>query len=272
MNYVFICGADDPEMEIIRALVSARGYRVVQALSNGEPVTTSTAYFADELSPEIRALEGPFVWVECASLDPTISRAYVVDHHREGDPGYACGPEDFWLGSSLGQVCNLIGEPMTKFLMLAAAADHCLTEGYRGQCPGVTPEALQEWRLNWRARRRGLRVEQAQERLDLAFRVMAELPVIEFMDQEVVDGTGVENWELHEAVAISGRAFLNSKTEKRSGLLKACLFGASPEATTAWMRLMKECPDVIAVYGNPFRTYAGAYLKPSSLLASEAMG
>ena len=270
MNYVFVCGADDPEMEIICDLVTRRGYRIVQALANGLPVISRTAYSADGFSQDIGDLDGPLVWVECASVDASVERTFVVDHHHEGDPGYGCGAEEFWNGSSLGQVCNLIGEPATEYLMLAAAADHCLAEGYRGRCPGVTPEALRAWRLNWRARRRGLMFEQAEERLERAFRAMAELPVIQFMGQQVVDGTGVQIPELSEAVAISGRAFLYTKKDWSTGLLKANLLGASPDATTAWMRCMEACPEVASVYGNPNRTYAGAYFKPSAFLTSDA--
>ena len=268
MNYVFVCGADDPEMEIIRGLVTRRGYHVVQALANGEPVTSKTAYSVDGFTPDISELAGALVWIECAPVDTAIARTIVIDHHHEGDPGYECGAEDFWLGSSLGQICNLIDEPMTTDLMLAAAADHCLSEAYRGRCPGVSPAALREWRLNWRARRRGLQYEQAEERLERAIRVMADLPVIEFMGQQVVDGTGVKNSDLNDAVAISGRALLSAQKDWTTGLLKACLYGASPEATAAWMRYMEKCPQVSSVYGNPHRTYAGAYFKPSVMLTS----
>jgi hypothetical protein len=31
--------------------------------------------------------------------------------------------------------------------VLAAAADHCLAAAYRGECPGVDPDALMRWRV-----------------------------------------------------------------------------------------------------------------------------
>jgi hypothetical protein len=39
-------------------------------------------------------------------------------------------------------------------LVLAAAADHCLAAAYAGQCPGVDPISLGEWRIDCRAAQR----------------------------------------------------------------------------------------------------------------------
>jgi len=36
-------------------------------------------------------------------------------------------------------------------LVLTAAADHCLAAAYRGECPGVDPRALMQWRATSRA-------------------------------------------------------------------------------------------------------------------------
>src|SRR5690606_1122518 len=40
-------------------------------------------------------------------------------------------------------------------LVLTAAADHCLGAAYRGECPGVDPDALMHWRAESRARFQG---------------------------------------------------------------------------------------------------------------------
>jgi len=37
-------------------------------------------------------------------------------------------------------------------IVLTAAADHCLGAAYRGECPGVDPDALMRWRAESRAR------------------------------------------------------------------------------------------------------------------------
>lgn len=44
-------------------------------------------------------------------------------------------------------------------LVLCAAADHCLAAAYRGECPGVDPDALMRWRAESRAAFQGRPVE-----------------------------------------------------------------------------------------------------------------
>src|SRR5690606_32910939 len=39
--------------------------------------------------------------------------------------------------------------------IFAAAADHCLAAAYRGECPGVDPDALMRWRVAVRAAHQG---------------------------------------------------------------------------------------------------------------------
>ncbi len=43
------------------------------------------------------------------------------------------------------------GQVIPQDLVLTAAADHCLGAAYRGECPGVDPEALLQWRVRSRA-------------------------------------------------------------------------------------------------------------------------
>lgn len=60
-------------------------------------------------------------------------------------------------------------------VLMTAAADHCLGAAYRGECPGVDPDALMRWRAASRARHQGRSVddvladvERAQEALRAA--------------------------------------------------------------------------------------------------------
>src|SRR5690606_2402004 len=57
--------------------------------------------------------------------------------------------------------------------IFAAAADHCLAAAYRGECPGVGPDALMRWRVKTRSAFQGrpaeellADVEEAQDLLD----------------------------------------------------------------------------------------------------------
>src|SRR5690606_35947049 len=107
-----------------------------------------------------------------------------IDHHRPGDPGYGRSPEEFLPASSIGQVwASLLrlrndgwDSPLysgtgsvywndrrwygdtpygqvdvPEALLLVAAADHCLAAAYRGECPGVDPDKLMQWRVETRA-------------------------------------------------------------------------------------------------------------------------
>lgn len=44
-------------------------------------------------------------------------------------------------------------------IILTSAADHCLAAAYRGECPGVDPDALMRWRAKSRAKFQGRPVE-----------------------------------------------------------------------------------------------------------------
>lgn len=62
-------------------------------------------------------------------------------------PGTSPGCDDpFWWVGVGGAIVKTPDD-----LVLAAAADHCLSHAYRGRCPGVNPEQLMAWRAASRA-------------------------------------------------------------------------------------------------------------------------
>src|SRR5690606_29571355 len=96
--------------------------------------------------------------VECIGELPEGWRR--IDHHRPGDPGYGRPPSDFLPASSVGQVlreldrlgvADRLSAADIIEAILAAAADHCLAAAYRGECPGVAPDALMRWRVKTRS-------------------------------------------------------------------------------------------------------------------------
>lgn len=139
MKYVFVLGAKDPEMDRIEVLTRNfvsiwwNGGSCQWATAYGKPVHVGNAYSVD--TPPAGENE-TFVWVECR--DRKNSGGVVIDHHRQGDPGFGLGPADFWQASSLGQIYNLLGlgEPPLEDKVLAAM-DHCFSAAVRGECPGV---------------------------------------------------------------------------------------------------------------------------------------
>jgi len=64
---------------------------------------------------------------------------YILEHHSEGY-------HSSWV--------SIPGD-----LVMAAAADHCLGAAYRGECPGVDPDQLMDWRVNNRANFQGRSAE-----------------------------------------------------------------------------------------------------------------
>jgi hypothetical protein len=97
----WILGALDPEMEMIEKILTAAGENFVPATKDGKRVHPGNAYSADPVEAK-----GELILVEC---QPQGAKGTVVDHHRPGDPGYGKGPEDYFLGSSIGQVLTLLG-------------------------------------------------------------------------------------------------------------------------------------------------------------------
>lgn len=262
MKYTFVTGADDPEMEMIEQIVTSHGHTVIHAYFGGKRVQSSTAYSADEFRPELPSDSERLVWVECGPVDPSQKHGIVVDHHNEGDPGYDASPADYWKGSSLGQVCTLLGIEPNKHLLLAAASDHCLHAAYRGECPGVNPNELRSWRLSWRAQRHRMKKYQLVARINKAIKTINELSAIDFHGQPVLDAMNLAIPELGEAAAIQGKAVLYSYFDSSTQMPKVGLTGARPEVIAAWMETIAQNPQVVRVYGNPHRGYAGAYLNP----------
>jgi hypothetical protein len=247
---IFILGANDPEMrEIVRVLEDA-GESYVYARQAGANVRPRNADQANGTSnPLTKGAE--LIFVECSVLGLTAT--HVLDHHRPGDPGYACGPAEYLLGSSLGQVLSLLGQVPTALQRIICAADHCPDAAYRGACPGLDVEAFADWRLASKAAAKSIPLEKmralveeqharlkAAERIDVAGTLVAWLP----------DASD----ETPDASARYGIPFMYRLGEP-DGREKFGILGAPPHVIEAWMR---HC-GLDEVYGAPSRGYAGGY-------------
>ena len=73
------------------------------------------------------------------------STVVTVAYNETGDGSYGCDG---------GQQAII-----PRDLVLTSAADHCLGAAYRGECPGVDPDALMRWRVETRAKHQGRRAE-----------------------------------------------------------------------------------------------------------------
>lgn len=260
MNYVFILGASDPEMQEIERVVAEAGLPFVYATIRSNVakgphrVRAAQAVRATGISG-VLPKDAMRVTVECRVEG--LREDVRIDHHAPGDPGYSCGPADYLQGSSLGQVLTLLGLTPTEEQRIIAASDHCPTQAYRGECPGVEVDALTAWRRASRAKRRGIS-EEAMEEAILAARDMLLHPeeTVEFCGQAIpwTRPNSRASSEVSEASARFGIPFMYWETDPE-GRTKMGIVGATAPVISAWMQ---DC-GLNNVYGNPYRGYAGGY-------------
>lgn len=289
---IWVLGASDPEMTAIETLLRDYGEHVVHAIrADGQRVHPGNAY-ADGITANVGSdlldaggfLAVHYVVVECGvrslyGCAPTV----IIDHHRPGDAGYGRPPAEFLSASSIGQViaelARLRGDDPEDALrsastdvILCAAADHCLAAAYRGECPGVDPDALMRWRVSSRAAFQGRTeaeiladIDAARKRLrEAVTRVEREWPmgggVVEhhLPDAPYADLRGQPTVpELPEAACREGIPFLADVTE-RDGRRKCVLQAASADLVSHFMS-----GEIVAgltdIYGDPARGIAGGY-------------
>ena len=315
MNGLWVLGASDPEMTMIEVLLADGGRKYCHASIGEARVRPGTAYRADPV-------EGATHWVECAPVGGHPPGAVVIDHHRAGDPGFGRPPAEFMTASSLGQVLGVLGEERiavncssvsgegvylilpgelgddesdwpvwclgTGFvpteLILAAAADHCLGAAYRGECPGVDPDALMLWRAESRSRFQGRPVEEvladvaatSQALLDaprVALMSLGDMPHTEDHDwsSSVCDGCSQDPvlvadmrreppWpELPEAGTRLGVGYISGPLVGPDGRQKFTCSG-SAEQVEAFLECWGPRHGLVDMYGDPARGFAGGYL------------
>lgn len=259
----FVLGARDPEMREIARVVQAQGCAIAAATQGPAPVQARTAYEADgtarlsragRATPIALAPGRPLVFVEC-----TLRRREPVariDHHHPGDPGYDMPPERYLEGSSLGQVLRLFGLAADENQRLLAAADHCLTAAYRGQCPGIDPHELLFQRAAWRAFVTGRSLCDVIEGILAAGKAVERRFDSDRAESVFADPTEVPR-DLAEGAAYSGRA-IRYRELLPGGEVKEMLKGAAPGHIERFMAEHRS--QGRTTYGNPHRGYAGAYL------------
>lgn len=144
--------------------------------------------------------------------------------------------------------------------VLCAAADHCLASAYRGECPGVDPDALMRWRAESRARFQRRSVEDVLADVERARAALREAPVVSLAEGIYArDLRGPAIPELPEAAAREGECFLASLRE-RDGKTKIVCQSGAPEQIEAFIRVWAPAQGLTDIYGDPARGFAGGYL------------
>jgi hypothetical protein len=140
--------------------------------------------------------------------------------------------------------------------VLAAAADHCLAAAYRGECPGVDPDALLHWRLETRAAHQGRPVREIERDVAVALVYLQEALRITLGGVEVADLREEGHIrELPEAAARYGIPFL-ARLRDRDGRVKVVLQAAPAAAIEEFLAGALGLKDM---YGDPARGFAGGY-------------
>jgi len=257
MSYVFVLGAGDPEMSAIERVCRENNYIVLYASVQGQRVHAGNAYQADSI--DFQAYPGSIpVWVECRSKDYQ-DHHIVIDHHHAGDPGYGFLPNEYWLGSSIGQLCALIGHERTDELSITAAADHCLSHAYKGLCPGVSPNALRKWRAKTRAQFQCIPVAKLESQVEQAILILRKKPVININGEDFIDAREGKLKEFSEASAIIGESVMYEIYDFKSRRIKVGVLGGESHKIVAWLKWAEK--TLVDTYGDPQRGYAGGYRK-----------
>src|SRR5690606_10452727 len=188
---------------------------------------------------------------------------------RGGHPAQPGFPLGWWVttreegetgDASYGSDCGETAE-VPRDLVLCAAADHCLGAAYRGECPGVDPDALMRWRVESRARFQGRPEAQLLADIEKARTVLRAAPELELAPGvRARDMRGVKVCELPEASARENLCFVADGLPGPDGRLKVVCQSGSHEQIRAFLEHWAPAQGLTDLYGDPARGFAGAYL------------
>lgn len=145
--------------------------------------------------------------------------------------------------------------------LLMAAADHCLAAAYRGECPGVDPDALMRWRVESRAafqRRAAEDVLADVERAREALRAAPTLTLAPGLEARDMRGQHIP--ELPEAAAREGICVV-ADLPGPDGRVKVVCQSGEPEQIAAFIERWAPAHGLTDIYGDPARGFAGGYLE-----------
>lgn len=263
---MFVLGAADPEMRAIESLLMLHGVPLVHAAVAGKRVYPANAYKAS-LPPAARAVlarQGRVYLVEC--LAAAAPGALRIDHHHQGDPGYGHPPAQYWQASSLGQTVAAltndlgIAVTITPEMRMTAAADHCLGAAYRGECPGVDPGALLRWHVAARAAYEQRSANAVLQDVETTRGTLQMAPRVELKaGLYAADVRGLPVAELLLAAARDSQCCLSAVTARDGRTKIGCLVG-SPAQVSAFMQSWAPAHQLVDIYGDPVRGFAGAYV------------
>jgi len=114
--------------------------------------------------------------------------------------------------------------------VLAAAADHCLAAAYRGECPGVDPDALMRWRVESRAAHQGRSADEILADVERAREALRAAPTVQLAD-------GIAARDMREAYTVQTVLvvpFVPGASVDAAGVGDAKFVVFGPRAEGAW--------------------------------------
>lgn len=290
---IWILGAPDPEMVAIESLLTQAGEYVAHAgfLDAGRPggfrrcapgdAYASQAHQYRTDCGDVGSRSETWYLVECTVPTPDGCLVIRIDHHWPGNPGFGRTPAEFFPASSIGQVLAVLAMEPSLEQRLIAAADHCLGAAYRGECPGVDPDALMRWRAENRAKFQGRSVAEMLVDIAVTTEALRSAPTIQLRvireddwivnaaDAALVDeqaALSVRDMrrelpypELPEAACRLGVGYISGPLVDRDGGRKITCSG-SPEQIQAFLFHWAPNNGLVDIYGDPARGFAGGYL------------
>lgn len=265
-NLFFILGRADPEMNTIAKILKEYEHPFIYAEMNdnsGRRVYSSTAYKANLPAAKDVPAGAKLVWIEC---HPDVAVAnpndIIIDHHRPGDPGFGKPPAQYWEGSSIGQLCILLGVEPTQEYKIVAAADHCLAAAYMSECPGIDAMELFRWRVFHRAAYQGISESELKEQMLQAAKEIIDSKKVMIGKQEIADFTYFPlPKEAAEGSIMAGIPVMSKIFDRSTELFKFSIISARPETIKTWMEETAVRLKLVNIYGDPARGYAGGYRK-----------
>ncbi|QQR76519.1 hypothetical protein IPJ63_03415 [Candidatus Nomurabacteria bacterium] len=278
MNIIVVFGGADFEEAAARLIAKKHGLVLATATVDGVPCHAGNAYKANGFVVDEgkESNEDIVIVFECSEkVAGNREIIMVCDHHNPGDPGFGFPPENFWRGSSIGQLCKYLNEEPTEELLMVAASDHCFPAAYAGKCPGINPEEFAKFRISQKVAFYATDVRNAhkstpselEEIIQMTMQKISKAPIIE---PGLVDMRGqgfVE--ELPESAVRLGLAYISEiqdrdRNQVPTGNMKIVIGGCTdPEMVVSFMEWANALPNKVGnAYGDPIRGFAGIVVKP----------
>lgn len=273
--YVFVLGAPDMEMSAIEDMLLKYKVPYLYAFYKGQRVNASTAYISNYIGApnggpndyhHARGTKTVYVFVECAFVVKGKKwLGHRIDHHQDGDFGYAMGPDKYWEGSSIGQAVDFlikrcgIDVEVTPKMRYIAASDHCPNAAYRGECAGICKEMLKLMRLEEHSKYNNVGVFDSAIALNNSAKALRRCPV-KMVGETPVHVTDVKfamarDAAMYHGIVVEGVEINNNKE------IHYLMGSTTPQIVTQWLKEMRAMPNYDSSYGSPARGYATVSLR-----------